>query len=61
MTIINKPYVYRLTYKTTGDYYYGYREDNKLPAIEDLPIYQSSSDIIKEKNREMKFCKKGVC
>lgn len=37
------PYVYRLTHKETGQFYIGYREANNLPAIEDLPLYQTSS------------------
>ena len=41
-------YVYRLTHKETGEFYIGYREANKLPAIEDLPVYKSSSSKVKK-------------
>lgn len=37
------PYVYLLTHKISGQFYIGYREANKLPSNEDLPLYQSSS------------------
>ena len=43
----NKPYVYKLTHKATGQFYFGYREANKLPALDDLPKYQTSSTYIK--------------
>jgi hypothetical protein len=42
------PYVYWLNHKITGQFYIGYREANKLPADQDLPIYQTSSKKIKE-------------
>src|ERR1035437_5891107 len=42
------PYVYWLTHKTTGQFYIGYREANKVPSDQDLPIYKSSSDKIDE-------------
>jgi hypothetical protein len=46
---INKPYVYRLTHKETGQFYIGYREANWLPAGLDLGIkYYTSSEKIKE-------------
>lgn len=41
-------YVYRLTHRETGRFYIGYREANKIPAIEDLPIYKSSSSKVKK-------------
>lgn len=46
----NKPYVYKLTNKDTGQFYIGYRFANKLPASQDFGIeYRSSSKaIIKE-------------
>lgn len=42
------PYVYWITHKETGQFYIGYREANKIPASEDLPIYQTSSRNIKK-------------
>lgn len=42
------PYVYKLTHKTTSQFYIGYREANTEPASEDLPKYQSSSTYVKE-------------
>lgn len=44
---MNLPYVYKLVHKETGQFYIGYREANKLPAIEDLPIYKTSSVKVK--------------
>jgi group I intron endonuclease len=41
------PYVYKLTHKLTGQFYIGYRHANKLPSDQDLPIYQSSSKVVK--------------
>lgn len=43
-----KPYVYKLTHRLTREYYFGYREANKLPAKEDLPIYRSSSGKVRK-------------
>lgn len=37
------PYVYKLTHKTSGQFYFGYRCSNIEPSSEDLPKYQSSS------------------
>ena len=42
------PYVYQLTHKETGQFYFGYREANKIPSNQDLPTYQTSSKKIKE-------------
>lgn len=42
------PYVYKLTHKITGQFYIGYREANKIKSDLDLPIYQSSSNYVKE-------------
>lgn len=42
------PYVYKLTHRETGEFYIGYRQSNILPAEEDLPLYQSSSRLVKE-------------
>lgn len=41
------PYVYRLTHKTTGQFYIGYRAGNKKVSYLDLPTYQSSSKLVK--------------
>ena len=43
-----KPYVYRLVHKVSGQFYIGYREANSAPAQQDLPKYQSSSNVVKE-------------
>lgn len=42
-----KPYVYICTHIETGEYYIGYREKNTLPSHIDLPIYKTSSKIVK--------------
>lgn len=43
------PYVYRLDHNTTGQYYFGFRCANKVPALEDIGIrYFTSSKTIKE-------------
>ena len=36
-------YVYKLTHKTTKQFYIGYREANKVPSHLDLPKYKTSS------------------
>lgn len=51
-TEVALPYIYKLTFKTTGEYYYGSRWANKLPAIEDIVKYQSSSETIELKGFE---------
>lgn len=44
----NKPYVYRLTHKETGEFYIGYRMANVAPAELDFGVeYTTSSDVIK--------------
>lgn len=44
-----KPYVYKLIHKDTGQFYIGYREGNRVEASLDLGIkYKTSSIIIKE-------------
>jgi len=46
MTIL--PYTYKLIHKQTGQFYFGYRSANKVPASQDLGvIYFTSSKIIK--------------
>lgn len=46
---MNKPYVYKLTHKETGQFYFGYRMRNKVAAHLDLGIkYKTSSAEIKE-------------
>lgn len=43
----NLPYVYRLTHKSNGCLYIGYRSNNKVPAHEDLgTIYFTSSKVV---------------
>lgn len=37
------PYVYKVTHKTTEQFYIGYRESNKVPSHLDLPKYKTSS------------------
>ena len=37
------PYVYKLTHKVTGQFYFGYRCANKVPSSDDLGIYYFSS------------------
>lgn len=37
------PYVYKLIHKETGQYYFGYRSNNKVSSSEDLGIYYFSS------------------
>lgn len=37
------PYVYKLTHKFSGQFYFGYRCANPIPSSEDLPRYKSSS------------------
>lgn len=41
------PYVYRCTHKTTNEFYIGFRCRNKLPANQDIQIYQTSSKRVK--------------
>lgn len=44
-----RPYVYKLTHKSTGQYYFGFRCANKLPALQDIGVrYFTSSRTIKE-------------
>lgn len=44
-----KPYVYKLTHKVTGQFYYGYREVNTVSALNDMGIlYTTSSSLIHE-------------
>jgi hypothetical protein len=45
---MSQPYVYKLTHKTTNQYYIGYRCNNKLLPEQDILIYQSSSKKVKE-------------
>lgn len=43
-----KPYVYKCTHKTTGQFYYGYRSQNTVCAKEDLGgKYKTSSKIVR--------------
>lgn len=45
----NRPYVYKLTHKTTGQFYIGHRWANKYPAHLDIGIhYFSSSSKVKK-------------
>jgi len=37
------PYVYICTHRETGQFYIGYREGNKVPSSQDLPLYKTSS------------------
>lgn len=37
------PYVYICTHRETGHFYIGYREGNKIPSHQDLPLYKTSS------------------
>lgn len=37
------PYVYICTNRETGQFYIGYREGNKTPSYQDLPLYKTSS------------------
>lgn len=47
------PYVYRLTNRNTGEFYYGYRKANKVRAEEDLGIeYFTSSRYVKPRFKE---------
>jgi hypothetical protein len=45
---MSNPYVYRLDHLETKQFYIGYREANTLPALEDLPIYKTSSVKVRE-------------
>lgn len=45
---MNKPYVYKLIHKETGQFYIGYRSANIKPPSEDLSIYRTSSNLIHE-------------
>lgn len=40
------PYVYICTHVKTGQFYIGYREGNKVPSSEDLPLYKTSSKLV---------------
>jgi hypothetical protein len=45
-----RPYVYLCTHKETGKFYIGYREKNvklNLTSDQDLPLYKTSSNIVK--------------
>lgn len=44
---MSRPYVYKLTHKTTNQFYIGFRCANKLPPEQDILIYQSSSLTVK--------------
>ena len=37
------PYVYICSHRESGQFYIGYREGNKLPSSQDLPLYKTSS------------------
>lgn len=41
-----RPYIYICTHKTTGEFYIGYREANKVISQLDFPKYKTSSKII---------------
>jgi hypothetical protein len=50
---IARPYIYLITYNDTGEYYFGYREANKVPARLDIGTkYFTSSDKIKTRGLE---------
>lgn len=43
-----KPYVYKLTHRETGEFYFGYRRANKVPALDDLgKLYFTSSKFVR--------------
>ena len=42
------PYVYRVDNQITGEFYYGYREANKIRAVEDILKYKTSKPSIHE-------------
>jgi hypothetical protein len=50
MKISPHPYVYKLTHKKTGHFYFGYRCKNKVPAEQDLGIHYFTSGKITKKN-----------
>lgn len=50
--MIVRPYVYKLTHLETGEYYFGYREANTVPAILDLGHEYKSSGAITKNNFE---------
>lgn len=41
------PYVYICYHKDTRHFYIGYREGNKVPSSQDLPLYKTSSKQVK--------------
>ena len=41
------PYTYKVENPLTGEFYIGYRSANKIPSHLDLPIYKTSSKIVK--------------
>ena len=50
------PYVYRLDHPITGEFYIGYRCNNKLPAGEDLGYeYLTSSKLVKPRFHEFTY------
>jgi hypothetical protein len=42
-----RPYIYICTHKTTGKFYIGYREANKIASHLDFPLYKTSSKIVR--------------
>lgn len=49
----NKPYVYKLTNPTSGEFYIGYRSANKVPATDDLgKEYFTSSKTVRPRFNE---------
>jgi hypothetical protein len=51
-----KPYVYKCVHKTTGEFYFGYRSRNKLPAERDLgSVYFTSSKNVRPRFAEFDY------
>jgi hypothetical protein len=51
-----KPYVYKCVHKVTGEFYFGYRSRNKLPAAQDLGnVYFTSSKNVRPRFDEFDY------
>lgn len=50
------PYVYQLTHPITGEFYIGFRCANKVQSHDDLPLYRTSSKIIRPHFDDFTWC-----
>lgn len=49
------PYVYMCTHELTGEFYIGFRANNKVPSHLDLPMYKTSSKFVRPRFYEFSW------